>query len=125
MVLACGTALSPCYLPPLALPRLSCNSFWRSYAISLYANITGIKWKYDTEPNRVAGCESLLRHVRMRQYLFPETVFLSMWGYPADIAHAEADGVRSFDLDTSAYSEIALADKLWEVIDARPSARVA
>ncbi|CAM9371687.1 unnamed protein product [Choristocarpus tenellus] len=65
-------------------------------SISLYANITDIKWNYEADPGMVAG-----------------------WFMPKG-----SDTVQGFQFSATGRSEFEVANKLWDIIDGRARAMV-
>ncbi|CAM9875759.1 unnamed protein product [Discosporangium mesarthrocarpum] len=65
-------------------------------SISLYANVTDIRWNYDAEPGKLAG-----------------------W-----LAPKGSDSVQGFQFVTTGRSDFEVANKLWDIIDGRARAMV-
>lgn len=77
-------------------------------SIGLYANITGIKWNYETEGEITAGW-----------LIPPET--------GAGARAGEGDGravVQGFQFDAAGKDDFEVAHKLWDIIDGKTRAMV-
>lgn len=82
-------------------------------SIGLYANITGIKWNYETEGDIIAG------------WLLPR-------GGPSAAEGRDRQGkrgrdsavVEGFQFDATGKNDFEVANKLWDIIDGRARAMV-
>ena len=84
-------------------------------SIGLYANISGIKWNYETEGQIMAGWR-----------VSPDS---GMGGGVATEAKGRGDGpavavVEGFQFDAAGMDDFEVAHKLWDIIDGKARAMV-
>lgn len=85
-------------------------------SIGLYANISGIKWNYETEGQIMAG------------WRVPPEAGMGGAGGPAE-AKDRRDGpavavVEGFQFDAAGMDDFDVAHKLWDIIDGKARAMV-